>query len=247
MRRSENEYQAKWKSFRQLTGIDTLQETPAMPKEIPVVQAKVGEVLDKLADTPPGDYRPTELANAEDRVRSEQLNYEIQKVRLRPQFGVSISASQDDRSPDGNSSSPRQSIKTYAAVATANWNVFDGFATQAAKQSSQIRLRQLKSSRDQAERDYRDGLKNQVETLRVNWQALQRTEKSLEDARSIATIVKSDFEVGAAPKQSWESAQRSAESALQAANSARADYYLQIANYLSMRGKDSAVTLPLKK
>jgi hypothetical protein len=34
---------------------------------------------------------------------------------------------------------------------------------------------------------------------------------------------------------------------LQAANNARADYYLQIASYLSMRGKDPAINLVTKK
>jgi len=246
MRRSENSYQAQWTAFRQLTGIDTLHPSDSLPKEIPAITAKLGEVLKNLSDQP-GDYRPASLANADDSVRSEQLNYEIVKTRLRPQLGASLSASQDNRSPDNNSLLKKQLVTSYNAFATVNWNIFDGFTTQALKQRSLITLRQLKTSREQAERDYHESLKNQVETLRINWESLNRTEEGLSDARSSVDTYKQDFEAGFIPKQTWEAAKVSADSALQGANNARADYYLQIVNYLSLRGKDPAVNPAAQK
>jgi len=246
MRRSENSYQAQWTAFRQLTGIENLQPSDALPKEIPVIATKLGDVVKNLSNQP-GDYRPASLVNADDNVRSEQLNYEIVKTRLRPQLSASLSASQDNRTPDNNSLGQKQLVTSFYAYATVNWNIFDGFTTQALKQSSLIRLRQLKNSREQAERDYHESLKNQADTLSINWESLQRTEEGLSSARSNVETLQKDYEAGFGPKKVWDDAKLAADNALQAANNARADYYMQIVNYLSLRGKDPVVNPATKK
>jgi|GEM_PF-2425949 len=246
MRRSENNYQAQWTAFRQLTGIESLQPSDSLPKEVPAILDKLGEVIKNIAGQP-GEYRPASLVNADDNVRSEQLNYEIVKTRLRPQLSANLSASQDNRSPDNNSLGQKQLVTSVYAFATVNWNIFDGFTTKALKQTSLIRLRQLKTSRDQAERDYHESLKNQADMLSINWESLQTTEVGLVSARSSVDIYRKDYETGFGSKKGWDDATLAADNALQAANNARADYYMQIVNYLSLRGKDPVVNPTARK
>jgi outer membrane protein TolC len=242
MQRSKNSFDSQWLSFCELTGSDRASPIPVFPKEIPAIGRDLSPALQGLAPRP-DDYVPASLANADDSIHAEKLNYEIVSTRLRPKLGLSLNASQGYNTPNNVElfGSGPYVLTSYGASATVNWSIFDGFSTKAAKQSSLIRLRQLRTSRDQVERDYRENLKNLLTNLQLNWQSLQRTEEGLRDARSSVDVVQKDFEAGMIPKQTWEAAKAAADSAQQSANGARADYYIQIVNYLSLRGKDPAV------
>ena len=244
MQRNENSYDVQWRSFRQMTGLDETYPT-ALPNEIPALSKDLGPIIQSLTEQP-GPTLPNSLLNADDSIHVERLNYEIYKTRLKPQLGFNLSAYQDHKSPDNNSVNPKQDITAVSALATVSWSIFDGFTTQALKQSSLIRQRQLKSSREQAERDYRESIRSYVTNLRFNWDSLQNSELALVSLRSSAETFQKDYEAGFAPKKAWDDAKTLAENGLQAANNARADYYMQIVNYLSLRGKDPAVVLAAK-
>jgi len=199
LRRSDNSWTELWRSFWQMTGIEGVSRLD-LPKTIPAVSEYLGPVIGSLA-VPVGDSLPSALLNADDSIRVERLNYEIQKKRLWPKLALSLSLVQDNRSPDNNSENPKILTKTYSAMTTVSWNLFDGFNTQALKQGSLIRQRQLKNARDQAERDYQLGLRNSVESLKISWESLLRTEGILNDTRSSAEITQKDFEAGVVPKQ----------------------------------------------
>jgi outer membrane protein TolC len=246
MERSRNNFETQWLAFCDLTGLDRFTAPPVFPKEIPGIRADLNPVL-KKATPHPGQHIPVNLLNAEDAIKTERLNYEIASTRLRPQFGLSLSAAQENRAPDNMVFGPKYLVTSYSSYMTVNWPIFDGFSTQAAKQSSLIRLRQQQRARDQAQKDYDETLKTNVTNLRLNWQSLQRTEEGLTDARRSVETFQKDYEAGMSPKQVWDTAKTAADSALQAANNARADYYLQIVTYLSLRGKDPAVNLVARK
>jgi len=242
MARSKNSFDSQWLSFCELTGTDRASPIPVFPKEIPAIGRDLSPALQGLAPRP-DDYVPASLANADDSIHAEKLNYEIVSTRLRPKLGVSLNASQGYNTPSNIELYGAPYVLTsYGAAVTVNWSIFDGFSTKAAKQSSLIRQRQLRTSRDQAERDYRENLKNLLTNLQLNWQSLQRTEENLRDARSGVDVVQKDFEAGMVPKQTWDAAKAAADGAQQSANAARAEYYIQIVNYLSLRGKDPVVT-----
>ncbi len=240
LRRSENGYQSQWRAFRQMTGLETLQPSTPLPQELPPVDKKVGEMLDGLSQSF-SDNTPADLANAEDRAKVEQLNYEIAKTRLKPHLDFSVSASQQNQNAGGDGSKPPVLTQNYGAYLSVNWTLFDGLASQAAKRSAAISLRKARIAREQVEREYKEILRNQVETLRINWQSLQRTEVNLVSYRSSVETYRKDYEAGLVPKKVWDDAVVAADNALYAANNARAEYYLQIASYLSLRGKDPSV------
>ncbi len=245
MQRSKNSFDSQWLAFCELTGIDRATPIPVFPKEIPAISQDLLPALQGLAQS--DGYVPASLANADDSIRVERLNYEIANTRLLPRFGLSLNASRAYYAPDTVAGFGAPYVRTSYGVGTSvNWAIFDGFSTQAAKQSSLIRLRQQQRARDQAERDYRENLKNLQTNLQLNWQSLQRTEEGLRSSRSSADVTKKDFETGMVPKQAWDAAKAAVDGAQQSANAVRADFYLQIVNYLSLRGKDPAIVLAPK-
>lgn len=241
MQRSQNNFENRWRAFCDLTGMDRKTLMPTFPKEIPIISPQTGTVLANL-ESPSGKFLPVSLQNAEDSIRAERLNYEIISTQLLPRFGVSANASRGFHSPDTAAGFGGPYIATsYGASVSANWSIFDGFSTQASKQSSRIRIRQQERTRDQVQKDYEDTIRNNLLGLQLNWQSLQRTEEGLVAARANIETYQKDYEAGISPKRLWDDAVVAADNALYAANNARADYYLQIVNYLSLRGKDPAV------
>jgi outer membrane protein TolC len=241
MQRSLNNFDSLWLAYCNLTGSDRAGPIPIFPKEIPAIKHDISALLQSMSSTPTFED-PVSLLNADDSIHAERLSYEITSTRLRPKLGLSLNASQGYNTPNNAELYGAPYVLTsYGASVTVNWSIFDGYSTQAAKQSSLIRLRQLRTARDQTERDFKETLKNCVMNLRFNWESLQTTELNLSSYRGTADVSKADFEAGFVPKKTWDDAKIVAENALQSANNARADYYMQIVNYLSLRGKDPAV------
>lgn len=239
IQRLKNSYDSQWETFNQLTSVQSLQRE-SFKREIPPVAKDVGPVLDRLSKSAEG-YRSSTLLNFDDYVRAEELNYDVQKARLRPKLNLSLGAYQDTESPTKRTDTPEVLVRDFRAMANVNWQLFDGFTTQALKQESRARQRQYRNNRDQAEHDYREALKACVETLRLNWASVQRTEDSLTGARDNLAVVQKDFESGMVPKAALDTAQTLLDNSYQSALNVRSDYYLQIASYLSLRGKDPAV------
>jgi outer membrane protein TolC len=238
IRRSRNSYDTQWDTFLRLTTSDpSLKQN--LKQEIPAINKEVGEALSRISDRVDG-YRPANLNNWDDNIRAEQLNYDIYKVRLRPKLSMSLSAYQDSESPDKRTETPEVLVRDYRAMASINWTLFDGHTTEALKKSSKVRLRQYRNNLEQAEHDYRESLKAQVENLRINWDAVVRAEDSLEGARSTLQVLEKDFDTGMASKSAVDAARTALDNAYQAALNSRADYYMQISTYLSLRGKDPA-------
>ncbi|MFT3780874.1 MAG: TolC family protein [Nibricoccus sp.] len=241
MERSRNAFEAQWQYFCDLTGLDRGTPMPAFPKEIPTIQSDLKPIFPKLAAGAEG-YTPINIQNANDSIRVEKLNYEIATTRLKPRVGVGINASRGYHSPDLAMGLGGPYMLTSVGVnANVNWAVFDGFSTKAAKQSSRIRMRQLERSRDQSMKEYDESLKNNLTNLRLNYQPLLDADESLTSSRSSVETARKDYELGVVQKQTVETYETYVDSALAAANNARADYYIQIVNYLSLRGKDPAV------
>lgn len=247
MQRSKNNFDNQWRAFCDLVGYDRSTPPFVFPKEIPAVPPVIQSILPKLT-TELGSYTPNNLLNAEDSIRMEKLNYEIIETRLRPNLNFSVNANRGYHAPDTAAYFGGPYINTsYGMGFSVNWSVFDGFSTQSAEKSSRIHLRQRERERDQMRQDYRDALQNNIMNLSLSWHSLERSENGLRDTRTHAEVVQKDYEAGMVKKQDWESVQRDVNSSVQTANNVRADYYLQLATYLSLRGRDPAAGFTTKK
>jgi outer membrane protein TolC len=228
-------------NYARLTGLrPATLPAPAADMELPAVPKSLGEAvnaLDPEASAPPS-FR---LLNADDTIRAERLNYEVQKVRLWPKLSASLSVTQDKRSPDFNPDARRILTTTYGAFATVNWTLFDGFSAQAAQRASLSRLRSHEIDRDLTARQETDERRAEVAKIQLAWRQLQESEKLLSSARFMVTTTEKDVKAGWLPRSALEDAQRDADNAVQAINIARAEFYTTLATFVSNRFADPAL------
>ena len=81
-------------------------------------------------------------------LENEGLNYANLKTRLRPKFNAVLGVSQDEQSYTINTAQRFRYNSLFGGV-SANWTIFDGFASQAAVRNGLARRRQM-------ENDYKD-------------------------------------------------------------------------------------------
>ncbi len=228
------------RDFARLAGVP-IEKLPSPVVELPAPPDIDGIIKGLTTEAP--FVRAVQLQNLDDYVRAEQLNYEIQKVRLRPKFGLNLSVNQDNRNPDNNDLGPKALITSWNAFATVNWTLFDGFSAQASKKAALARKRMYEADRDQAERVDADSRKADVTKLQLLWRQLQESEKTLSSARGSVAVAEKDFAAGWTPRSTIDDARRTADSALQSTNVMRAEFYTALASYFSNRGIDPALRL----
>jgi outer membrane protein TolC len=144
--RLKNDYDLLLRNFSRLSGLP-LGKIPQPVAELPEVP-KIEALIKGLTDA--GGLPSTRLQNSEDIARIDRLNYEINKTRLKPKLGLSLSVNQDNRNPDNDALGPKALITSWNAFATVNWTIFDGFGAQAAQRSSLAKLRASEIDRDLA-------------------------------------------------------------------------------------------------
>jgi len=236
--RLENDLNTLRQNVSRIVGLPP-ESLPRAARELPALPA-IGETLMALSAKAPASTS-ARLQSAEDQVRIEALNYEVTKTRLRPKVGVNFSVGQDNRSPDNDPFLQKALVTTWGGFATINWQLFDGFATDALKMSSLSRLRALQLERDSIAQQEADERRTEVTALQLMWRRLQESEKSFSYAASSVTSAEKDFTAGWVPKSIVEEAQRAADLSLQTINAARAEFHTALATYLSNRGEDPAL------
>jgi outer membrane protein TolC len=244
MERQRNSHRATLAAFTTLIGFSWPSANGMIPEEIPALP-NVSPLLDGSPSL--GDYVSPRMANAEDAVRAERLNYKVAEKRLWPKLSIGASVNQDNRNPDNNALGEKQLLTTWSAGLGVNWSIFDGFATSAVKRSSRARIRQLESDRDQMSRQVNEEARIDFEKLQTGWKSLRRVEDALVGARDAIDFYEKEYAAGLVPKKTIDDARAALDVAVQAANVARADCYLAVAYYLSDRGEDPMLQEPLSR
>jgi hypothetical protein len=126
---------------------------------------------------------------------------------------------------------------------TVNWQLFDGFSSQAAKRASLARKRVYEEDRDTLAAQEADERRADVSRLQLSWRQLQQAELTLSGYRGSVAAIEKDVAAGWTPESEAEIAREAADAALQAINVARADFYTMLATYFSTRGLDPALGL----
>jgi outer membrane protein TolC len=235
--RLKNDHDLLLRNFSRISGLP-LEKIPQPVAELPV-PPKIEALITALGDS--GGLPSVRLQNTEDTVRIDRLNYEINKTRLKPKLGLSFSVNQDNRNPDNDALGPKALITSWNAFATVNWNIFDGFGTQAAQRSSLAKLRASEADRDLARQQDADERRADIARLQVSWRQLQEAEKSLAGARGSIAAFEKDVAAGWAPRSTVDEARRVLDLAVQSTNVSRAEFYTLLATYFSNRGLDPAL------
>ena len=240
LQRLTNDYDLLRRNFARLTGLpiarlpESVAELPAVPELDKVIKALSGDT---------GGVPSVRLLNSQDTVKAERLNYEINRTRLKPKFGLSFSVGQDNRNADNDQLKQKVLITSWNAFATMNWTLFDGFSANAAQRASLARLRAEETNRSQIEQQDSDERRADVAKLQYAWRLLQEAEKNLSGARGAVTALEKDVAAGWAPRSTVDDAKRSLDLTIQSTNASRAEFYTALATYFSNRGIDPALHL----
>jgi outer membrane protein TolC len=237
VRRQEVEYNMLRESLLRLAGV-TGAELDPLPESLPAF-ASLDAALESLVHTK-AVATSNNLADLGDQIEVERLNYKIQKTRLWPKFGVNLSVTQENRSPDNNALGPKSLITSWNAFGTVNWRIFDSQETKGLQLASLNRLRALEVRRVQTEKQ--EGGEREAEALRLQlqWERLKNTEQDLARARSGLELTEHDFANGWAPSRAVEDARDHLANVLQQTNAERAAFASALAACLSNRGRDPA-------
>jgi outer membrane protein TolC len=162
--RVETEFAAGCRKLARFAGLSELPEDKVAdelprPEFEPALASAITAMV--LRDQGAHSFEPQILAL---RVREAELKYKIESVRLRPKFYVGAGYSLDNYSTVGTNQIQQQAVQRQNVNISAQWAIFDGFATRAAKMEA-------KASRRSYERRYSMA----VEALLEQAQALERS------------------------------------------------------------------------
>jgi outer membrane protein TolC len=147
VRRAEAEFLTARRGFARIAGAPELSEE-AIPDDIPkpVFSAALATALASslLRD---GATNTVEAEMHELRVREAMLRYRIERVRLLPKFSAGAGYSLENTTTVGTSVGQKAVARQTLSI-TANWPIFDGFATKAAKMDARASQRAAEARRN---------------------------------------------------------------------------------------------------
>lgn len=135
------------RTFSRIAGIPELPEQ-SIPEDIPkpLYSAALATALSSalLRD---GAKGTVEAQMHELRLKEAMLRYQIERVRLYPKFNAGAGYSLENTTTVGTSVGQRAVARQTLSI-TANWAIFDGFATRAAKMEARSMQRAAAARRD---------------------------------------------------------------------------------------------------
>jgi len=134
--RSEEDYNSSRLALAHLAGMDDVPDA-TVPIEIPK-PTFASETIVGFFETLKGEGTDNLFTAMvyKDTIKENELNYKIAKYRLYPKFSFTPQVSQSNLNTLTGGGVVAQAITTTTIAATANWTIFDGFATRGAKLSA---------------------------------------------------------------------------------------------------------------
>jgi outer membrane protein TolC len=236
--RVEADFAASCRKLARLAGVGELPEEKVAdelprPVYIPELASSITAMV--LRDQAAGAFEPQILAL---RVREAELRYKIESVRLRPKFYAGAGYSLDNYSTVGTNQIQQQAVQRQNVNISAQWNIFDGFATRAAKIDANANKRL-----------YERRLSMSVEALLEKAQVLERSLEldaehlELSDARYYIAVeakkrVEEESKLGNLAKVEVERAESGILVSEANAFAARAQYFADWSELVSIAGAD---------
>ncbi len=214
-------------------GVDAIPGEVPRPNYAPEVVARLQQQFSQSKGD--GVYS---ILNLRDTIKQAELDYQIARVRLRPQFGFSAWVNQATQTQIDGSVLNRYVTRSTNIDVVANWSIFDGLATRGAKLSALSHKRDLertlRTSLDQIMLQASD----QEKQLGFAWRGLQFAQQGRDGADGAITILKEDIKLGRASSADLGPAQLGLYQAEYNLAVARADFLNRWAEYVSTVGAD---------
>jgi outer membrane protein TolC len=228
-------------SFARLTGQPLLADSeipdviPAIPAQDAAIQGMLSGFLSQK------DAPTTEALNYRNSIEIEKLGLANQKTRLKPKFNLVVGVSQDEQSYSLNVAQKYSVNSRYAGI-SVNWTIFDGFAARSAVRSSLSKLRMMQN-------DYRvltDRLAQQAQTQAKMAGFFARyasiNDRYLESGEGNVQSKKEEFTRGVIAEEDVRIAELGLYDVKINAYSSRADYYIQITEFLGTVVQDPVLS-----
>ncbi len=228
------------RSFARLAGLPAMADT-AIPDAIPTINYSAGTFDRMLAEFLNQKDPPTlEAATFRQQRENEKLNYANQKTRLRPKFNLVLGMSQDEQSYTINVAQKYRVNSLYGGI-SANWTIFDGFASQMAVRNALARLRQM-------ENDYRDlterlaqQAQSQVRQINFSARGMAISDRSVIAWEANLKTKQDEFARGAASESDVTEARLALQDARINAGNNRSDYLARVVEFLGTVVEDPVV------
>jgi outer membrane protein TolC len=147
VKRGEADFITARRGFSRIAGIPEIRED-AIPSDIPkpMFSAALATALTSalLRD---GAKNTIEAQMHDLRVREAMLRYRIERVRLLPKFSAGAGYSLENTTTVGTTVGQKAVARQTLSI-TANWPIFDGFATKAAKMDARASQRAAEARRN---------------------------------------------------------------------------------------------------
>jgi len=226
--------------FAKLCGVPVLEDS-AIPDEIPDV-SELNPAFEPMLASYTSQQEPDSYAlkNLGDQIEVEKLNYKNISTRLYPKLNLLLGTSQDQQSYSTNIANKYQ-VTDYFVGLQLNWTIFDGFAQKGSAAASLARRRQLEQS-------FKDTAANLPETARSQYKQVGYSRRSMEIANRILVSStgalrdkKADAGRGLASETDVNTTRLSYEDTRINAYTARSDYLMKSAEFLSTLQQDPAL------
>jgi len=231
VQKAETEWQASVARLKHLAGLSpsaSLDIPEELPTSTPFMES-IRRVSSQLLNSEDDLYTQQFW---EGTISSEEQNLKIQRSSLRPKVDLLLSVSLDnDATYFQDSLSDNQRFGFFGGI-RVNWNIFDGFSSQARVQASLQRIRQF-----QAEKDYRltedtNRVKELLNLLESMHQLVQIREVREAWAKELLLEVKKDLDAGRVPVSAVNNQQRALFQTRYNTLQSKAEFYRYLADLM---------------
>jgi outer membrane protein TolC len=200
VRRAEVELTTLRRSFARLSGIGEISED-AIPNEIPAPVYNAAATSALLASLVRDGAKQTFQAQvSEQKVRLAELDYRIARVRLLPKFGASAGYSLENTTNASATSVSQQGVARQTLAIGAQWAIFDGFASRAAKRDALVTKRAAELELKTASEAAIDAAQALVQQLELDVEAMEMSAVRVGLATAQVSNVQNELKLGNLPQ-----------------------------------------------
>lgn len=226
--------------FAKLCGVPILSDSQ-IPEEIPDATPLAPAFEPMLsAYTSQKELNSYNLRYLSDQIEVEKLSYQNITTRLRPQLNFQIGASQDQTSYTTNIAAKYRVTSVFTGF-VMNWSIFDGFATRGAAATSLAHRRELEQSYKDLSANLADLARSQLKELGFARRGMEIANRLLDSSAGALREKKNDAGRGLASDVDVNTFQLAYQDAQVSAFSARSDYLMKTADFLSTTLQDPAL------
>jgi outer membrane protein TolC len=176
------------------------------------------------------------------KVREADLDYRIARVRLLPKFGASAGYSLENTTNASATTVSQQGVARQTIAVGAQWNIFDGFASRAAKRAALVTKRGAELELKTASEAAVDAAQGLMQQLELDVQAMEMSALRLGLASEELKKVGDEFKLGNVPQTAVDQTTSGLKvMEFQNAN-ARATFLARWSEFASLVGADPVLT-----